>query len=634
MAQEKDRWSTTAYQHSASFVPKLATKVIQWLDLQKDDVLLDIGCGALDAVQLVSKPELQKGTFNKAFSNAAMHWILRPEDTRAQFFKGVYAALAPGGSFTFEMGGLGNVPEMRTAALGAVARRVGMKAALAADPWFFPDEAWISKELEEAGFVVERAEREWRPTPADKGGVEGWIRLMASQLLDAVPEAEAREEAVQDCDISVSPQNHFNQQAIMSEHDALVLSYVHLASFPRASDALVTLKKVASLVKPIMRARNWKARELAEFYPEQANLLGLNVNRGQKICLRLRHAGDRNQFMSIENVVDTMLHELAHIVHDAHNSKFHALWDQLRDEHQGLVMKGYTGEGFLSEGQRLGGSRMPAREARRLAREAAEKRRARPSTGTGKRLGGAAPRPGEDIRRVIAEAAERRIRTMKGCGTDKLSESQIQNIADTATQNGFRTKADEDEANDAAIAQALWELVQEDKSAKYGNSYIPPTADNPTGNGGGAVMPDGGGPSTSGLRRSLVTEQEDQAARGRGSHTGPRELRGWTCDTCTLHNPATFLCCDACGMERSVRATQATENRRSRSPKLARQPAVVDLTRSPPRDGQQGATTSRPKKSTVVSSLPRTWQCRLCRTEMERQWWTCSTCGKMKESSR
>lgn len=29
----------------ASFVPKLATKVVQWLDLQKDDVLLDIGCG-------------------------------------------------------------------------------------------------------------------------------------------------------------------------------------------------------------------------------------------------------------------------------------------------------------------------------------------------------------------------------------------------------------------------------------------------------------------------------------------------------------------------------------------------------------------------------------------------------------
>jgi len=34
-----------AYQHSASFVPRLAGKIVEWLDLQKDDVLLDIGCG-------------------------------------------------------------------------------------------------------------------------------------------------------------------------------------------------------------------------------------------------------------------------------------------------------------------------------------------------------------------------------------------------------------------------------------------------------------------------------------------------------------------------------------------------------------------------------------------------------------
>ncbi|KXH62803.1 methyltransferase domain-containing protein, partial [Colletotrichum salicis] len=43
--QKEDKWSSEAYQHSASFVPKLATKVVQWLDVQKDDVILDVGCG-------------------------------------------------------------------------------------------------------------------------------------------------------------------------------------------------------------------------------------------------------------------------------------------------------------------------------------------------------------------------------------------------------------------------------------------------------------------------------------------------------------------------------------------------------------------------------------------------------------
>ena len=153
---------------------------------------------AFDANQLVSKAELQNGKFTKVFSNAAMHWILRPASTRPAFFKGVYGALAPGGTFAFEMGGLGNVTEMRTALLMAVSRRVGMPAAVAADPWFFPDEKWITAQLEEAGFVVEKAEREWRPTQADKAGVEGWVRLMGSQLLDAV-DADAREEAVREC---------------------------------------------------------------------------------------------------------------------------------------------------------------------------------------------------------------------------------------------------------------------------------------------------------------------------------------------------------------------------------------------------------------------------------------------------
>jgi DNA-dependent metalloprotease WSS1 len=60
----------------------------------------------------------------------------------------------------------------------------------------------------------------------------------------------------------------------MAEIDALILSYSHLADFPRAKEAIHTLKKIASIVKPIMRARGWKVGELAEFFPDQANLLG------------------------------------------------------------------------------------------------------------------------------------------------------------------------------------------------------------------------------------------------------------------------------------------------------------------------------------------------------------------------
>lgn len=60
----------------------------------------------------------------------------------------------------------------------------------------------------------------------------------------------------------------------MAEHDAFIFQYSHLQKLPREKEALHSLKKIASLVKPLMRARGWKVGTLAEFYPEQQNLLG------------------------------------------------------------------------------------------------------------------------------------------------------------------------------------------------------------------------------------------------------------------------------------------------------------------------------------------------------------------------
>jgi len=95
----------------------------------------------------------------------------------------------------------------------------------------------------------------------------------------------------------------------MHEIDPLITSYQHDTTKPRAAEALQTLRKVASLVKPIMRQRGWRVGTLTEFFPPEKNLLGLNWNRGQKICLRLRYPGDETQFLPTEDVVDTMLHE-------------------------------------------------------------------------------------------------------------------------------------------------------------------------------------------------------------------------------------------------------------------------------------------------------------------------------------
>lgn len=95
----------------------------------------------------------------------------------------------------------------------------------------------------------------------------------------------------------------------MIEHDPLIGEYEHEKSRPREAEALQTLKKVASLVKPIMRQRGWRVGILTEFFPAEHNLLGLNWDHGRKICLRLRYPHDERQFLPMEQIVDTMLHE-------------------------------------------------------------------------------------------------------------------------------------------------------------------------------------------------------------------------------------------------------------------------------------------------------------------------------------
>ncbi|KAJ5624487.1 hypothetical protein N7510_000796 [Penicillium lagena] len=424
----------------------------------------------------------------------------------------------------------------------------------------------------------------------------------------------------------------------MRELDALISEYRHEKQRPRESEALLMLRKIASLVKPIMRQRSWRVGALCEFYPRQSNLLGLNVNTGQKICLRLRYASDQRQFLPLEQVVDTMLHELCHIVHGPHNRDFHALWNQLRDEHEELVFKGYTGEGFLSEGKRLGGNRIPLDEARRRARASAEQRRVL-FKNSGQRLGGAPVLRGTDMRKIRADAAQRRVEVTQGCasGTERSTE-----LAEEASRNGFRTKAEEDDANEQAILQAFIELIQEEEKEKYGEGYVPPSQENPAGprtRSSPHPLPESDC-STPPAAVPAESPEVLELTADNSSYETP-----WTCPTCTLQNPSNFLCCDACAEERPApsntkattgQAPTTTVNVRSETRNASKRP--LEEEEDKPRDTFAFKNRSRAVHSLAsldqnVNKRPLGWLCASCGAFMESQWWTCSSCGKMKESS-
>lgn len=247
--ERKDHWSSEAYSSAAGFVPKLTTKVVSYLDAQPSDSILDIGCGdgdltaqiatsanrvlgvdasksfinsakdkydslpncsfiLNDSTELQTCSEAMTGTWDKAFSNAAMHWILREPSTRASFFENVHKALKPGGKFVFEMGGKGNVAEIHAASTAALLHAgVPLDLAREASPWFFPSTTWMSAALEAAGFEVEKCELEYRPSllTADKedgsGGILGWAKLMCAQFLEAAPENKREEVLKEICDV-------------------------------------------------------------------------------------------------------------------------------------------------------------------------------------------------------------------------------------------------------------------------------------------------------------------------------------------------------------------------------------------------------------------------------------------------
>ncbi|CAO2656855.1 Nn.00g056580.m01.CDS01 [Neocucurbitaria sp. VM-36] len=478
----------------------------------------------------------------------------------------------------------------------------------------------------------------------------------------------------------------------MREIDAHFDAYEHLKHLPRDGEALHMLRKAASMVKPMMRKRGWKVGTLAEFLPDEPQLLGLNINRTERILIRLRYHHDSRQFLSMEQVTDTLLHELSHIVFGPHNADFNNLWNELRDEHQSLLMKGYTGEGFLSQGKKLGGKRIPLDEMRRQARIAAEKRKSTTNANAGgHRLGGGAVVRGVDMRRVIADAASRRSSITEGCASGSSDAGRLVNQQE---QDGFRTTAEQDDANDLAIAQALQDLMYEEEMQRLGA---------PTGGGGLSWDPQNGlqfdsnppsrtaspAPSSSqglgwskeeGLTFTSATSTQTYPTRNSSLNSQGRPLSRLVTKSQNRNTPSSSRPTVSrtssrliSQEEEALRSKQLPPTPPPTSPKQITVPTDPDKWACPqctlhnPLDflaceacGLEQPPQPIPQHkrfgpSHMAPSLPKPppqsglrgqgampfepamgrigWNCLECGTFMEDEWWTCSLCGTMKLDS-
>lgn len=229
----KTKWNAHLYDEKHDFVSKLGTSLVDLLAPQKNEHILDVGCGTGDLANDISAlgasvlgvdasatmilaaqqkyPAINFQTmeatamhfsqqFDAVFSNAALHWMKEPDVV----IENVYGALKNDGRFVAEMGGQGNIASI----VWALQRSMESLQFPYIDhyfPWYFPSVEEYQSKLENAGFEVENITLYKRPTPLQgQDGLRNWLVMFSENLLQHL-KADEKEQVYTTCEELLKP---------------------------------------------------------------------------------------------------------------------------------------------------------------------------------------------------------------------------------------------------------------------------------------------------------------------------------------------------------------------------------------------------------------------------------------------